>query len=225
MKVFDEQGNDIGWINGNHNWWHDLKHEQAFQFYDPSQVYPSVYFNNDHGVTPSHIDSYVSTILSKLSDQPSILEIGCAGGWFTQEFLKRGASVYAIDGSQSAVNITFKRCSEYIDSGKLTLKQVDARSLTIDRFFDAIVCSEVAEHIEPPLAGLFVKTLTSLSDMIFWSHASPGEHAPAHVHHPNEQPDIYWINLFRFFGFKPYKFDDYTVMSTKQRLKYIFVRS
>jgi len=224
MNVFDDKGNDIGWIDGNHNWWHDKSKPQSFTFYDPNEVYPHVYFNNDHGVTSSHVDAYVSNVMAKLHANPYILEIGCAGGWFTEEFLKRGASIYAIDGSKAAINITFKRCSQYIDSNKLTLKQEDARKLNIDRSFDAIVCSEVAEHIEPPLAGLFVKTLTSLSDMIFWSHASPGEHAPAHVHHPNEQPDIYWINLFKFFGYKPYKFDDNTVMATKQRLKYIFVR-
>jgi 2-polyprenyl-3-methyl-5-hydroxy-6-metoxy-1,4-benzoquinol methylase len=224
MKVFDDAGNDIGWINGSHNWWHDPNHEQAFKFYDPTEVYPSVYFNNDHGVTASHVDAYVSNVLAKIGENPFILEIGCAGGWFTHEFLKRGAKVYAIDGSQAAVNITMKRCQYYAEIKQLTLMQADARTLSIDRFFDAIVCSEVAEHIEPPLSGLFVKNLTELSNVIFWSHATPGEHAPAHVHHPNEQPDIYWINLFKFFGYKPYKFDDYTVMATKQRLKYIFVK-
>jgi cyclopropane fatty-acyl-phospholipid synthase-like methyltransferase len=222
MKVFDDSGKDIGWINGNHQWWHNPTHEQAFMFYNPNEVYPEVYFNNDHGIMPSHVDTYVSNILKCIKPNPNIYEVGCAGGWFTHEFLKRGATVHAIDGSRSAIRIASKRCQEY--ANRLTLQYQDARLYVPNQTFDAVACSEVAEHIEPPLAGLFVANLAKVTDTIFWSHATPGEHAPAHVHHPNEQPDAYWINLFAFFGYKPYKFDDYTIMATKQRLKFMFKR-
>ncbi len=65
--------------------------------------------------------------------------------------------------------------------------------------YDLAISIEVAEHIEGEFAGVFVDTLTSLSDCVVLTAAPPGQGGIAHV---NEQPWEYWRDLFRARGFR-----------------------
>lgn len=52
---------------------------------------------------------------------------------------------------------------------------------------------EVAEHLYENHASNFIKLLTSLSDTILFSAAIPYQGG---THHVNEQPPMYWTELF-----------------------------
>lgn len=219
---------DNGWINKqNHLWWLDPTQPYSFTFFDPDSAYPDQYYANGHDVTDSHVKVYCDTVIDyyksiKNVDLSTLLEVGCGGGWFTAEFARRGLKVTAFDASQSGVDRARARVGTK-DNVRIFKHDIRDKSTLIGRY-DVICCSEVAEHIEPPFAGLLVQTLTKHSDVIIWSHARPHEHAPCHIHHPNEQPDRYWISLFAFFGYKAYSVPNEIVQATKQRIKFIFVK-
>ena len=45
---------------------------------------------------------------------------------------------------------------------------------------------------------------------------------PSSYHHPNEQPDIFWINLFDFFNYGYVKLSDEIYSETNLRGRYVF---
>jgi hypothetical protein len=57
---------------------------------------------------------------------------------------------------------------------------------------------EVAEHLSPASAPLFVETLVQHASVVMFSAAPPGQGGEYHV---NEQPLEYWRALFREHGF------------------------
>jgi len=82
----------------------------------------------------------------------TLLEIGCADGTMTVEFLNAGFKVHAVDGAEGYT----KKTLELVN--KLNLKNKNNLSLTtslienleIDKKFDNIVLSNVIHHLESP---------------------------------------------------------------------------
>jgi hypothetical protein len=64
--------------------------------------------------------------------------------------------------------------------------------------FDIALCLEVAEHVPAHLAPRLVAFLTSLSPVVVFSAATPGQGGQSHI---NEQPPSYWSRLFNSDGF------------------------
>lgn len=62
-----------------------------------------------------------------------------------------------------------------------------------DTDFDLAICTEVGEHLPEASAAGLVRFVTSLSDLVVWSAAIPGQGGEVHV---NEQPTGYWASLF-----------------------------
>jgi ubiquinone/menaquinone biosynthesis C-methylase UbiE len=63
----------------------------------------------------------------------SVLEIGCgpgAGAELICQKLSTG-KLFAIDRSESGVDRTKRRCKEYVDSGRLTVRQIDLATLRV----------------------------------------------------------------------------------------------
>lgn len=67
--------------------------------------------------------------------------------------------------------------------------------------FDLAISLEVAEHIEPTSADIFIKSLTSMSDVIMFSAAYTKQGGNNHI---NEQPHTYWAKKFISHDFVPY---------------------
>jgi SAM-dependent methyltransferase len=81
---------------------------------------------------------------------------------------------------------------------------VDLRQpLHADRKFDLAISCEVAEHLPATSAATLVGTLTSLSDVVLFSAAIPGQGG---VHHVNERWPAYWQALFRARNYSAYDF-------------------
>ena len=63
----------------------------------------------------------------------SVLEIGCgpgAGAELICQKLQTG-KLFAIDRSESGVDRTKRRCKEYVDAGRLTVRQIDLATLRV----------------------------------------------------------------------------------------------
>jgi SAM-dependent methyltransferase len=65
--------------------------------------------------------------------------------------------------------------------------------LALGRRFDLALCLEVAHLLEPSLAERLVLSLASLSDVVVFSAAIPGQGGLGHV---NEQWPEFWAELF-----------------------------
>jgi len=67
--------------------------------------------------------------------QPSdhVLEIGCGPGYAAELICERleTGKVFAIDRSESGVDRTKRRCAKYVDSGRLTVRQIDLATLRV----------------------------------------------------------------------------------------------
>jgi trans-aconitate methyltransferase len=67
--------------------------------------------------------------------QPSdhVLEIGCGPGYGAELICSRleTGKLFAIDRSESGVDRTKKRCQRYVDSGRLTVRQIDLATLRV----------------------------------------------------------------------------------------------
>jgi hypothetical protein len=64
--------------------------------------------------------------------------------------------------------------------------------------FDAVICVDGAEHLTPARADSFISELCSLSDLVVFAAAVPGQGGPDHL---NAQWPSYWSELFKRNGF------------------------
>jgi len=62
-----------------------------------------------------------------------VLEIGCGPGAGAELICSRLTSgkLFAIDRSESGVDRTRRRCQQYVDSGRLTVRQIDLATLRV----------------------------------------------------------------------------------------------
>lgn len=70
----------------------------------------------------------------------------------------------------------------------------------LDRRFDLVISLEVAEHLPPERAALFVSELCQAGDLVLFSAAVPGQGGRRHL---NEQWQSHWASLFARQGFTP----------------------
>ena len=63
----------------------------------------------------------------------NILEIGCGPGYAAELICQRlqTGKLFAIDRSESGVDRTKRRCAKYVESGRLTVRQIDLATLRV----------------------------------------------------------------------------------------------
>lgn len=215
-----QNGEDNGWLH-KQNYWFDPNHEHGFGIVDLDSIYPEKYFETDH-VKPETVKAYVDHVyhffnLIGRRELRRVVEFGCAGGWFTKAFEDKGARVIAFEGSTAGMERAIGR-------GCANVQHLDMRyllDLTVKERMDIALCTEVAEHIEPPFSAVLVLSLIQSADLVWFSSEEPNTN-PAHIHHPNEMPDIFWINLFEFYGYGCYRLPQWVYDQTEGRGKFIF---
>lgn len=77
-----------------------------------------------------------------------------------------------------------------------------SKPLHLARRFDIAICLETIEHISPEYEDTVMDNITSASDFIIFSGATPGQGGDGHI---NERPPEYWEEKFRKLGYR--KFD------------------
>ena len=122
----------------------------------------------------------------------SVVDVGCGLGAWIAVFSDHGATdVLGIDGpwvDQALLEVP----AEAFQAADLS------KPLEIGRRFDLAVCLEVAHLLEPSLAERLVLTLMSLSEVVVFSAAIPGQGGFGHL---NEQWPRYWAELFAAYGY------------------------
>ena len=216
-------GKDVGYIPSHRDskWWFDANYADAFEVFELDPFYEVNYFKNDH-VGHNSIKTYVDHVknyhlLLTGRAMHSVLEAGCAGGWYTKEFLDQGMDVMALEGSSFGMERTLQRGVPACHVLKHDLR----RELQLHKKFDVACCTEVAEHIEPPFSSQLIKTLTDHSDVIWFSFEAPDTNM-AHYHHCNEQPAKFWVNIFDFYGFQAHKLPDQVYHECEARATHVF---
>jgi|GEM_PF-527044 len=184
----------------------------CFQLYNT--LNPSPYDSDFYTINLETQIASVDELLKAITTfvQPkSVIDVGCGIGLIANKFLEFGATeVYGIDG-------------DYVDRSKLQLdeKYFISHDLTkpfvSERRYDLAMSFEVAEHLDKIYAVDFIKSLCSLSDIIAFSAAVPGQGG---THHVNEQPQSYWVDIFAKNGYSAIDCIRPIIWNTKNILHY-----
>jgi hypothetical protein len=121
----------------------------------------------------------------------NVVDIGCAVGDIVAEFNRMNIPAMGMEGAKTAE--PYLLCPPELVSFR------DLRErLFFSEWFHLATCFEVAEHIEPEFADVFVENLVCLSNKILMSAAPPGQGGVGHF---NCQPLEYWTEKFGYFGY------------------------
>jgi SAM-dependent methyltransferase len=221
VDVFGD-GADRGYLGGNQQWWFDPSFPDAFSVFDLDAFYEDTYFGADH-VPPETVTRYVDHVLDygrRFLGRPveSVLELGSGGGWFSKEFVRRGIDLVAVEGTHAGHARTVARIGE-----EHSVRHDLRRRLDLGRTFDIAVCTEVAEHIEPPFSSQLIDNLARHANVVWFSFEPPDTN-DAHYHHSNEQPEKFWANLFRFYDFEARRLPAQVQQEVMDRGRHIFYR-
>lgn len=122
----------------------------------------------------------------------SLLDVGCGPGTWLRAALDEGVTdVVGVDGVDIPRD-SFRFPPELFRQFDLT------QEWSLGRRFDAVLCVEVAEHIDERHAASLVKALTMHADTVYFSAACPGQTGQ---HHVNCQWPGYWQELFNRCGY------------------------
>jgi SAM-dependent methyltransferase len=122
----------------------------------------------------------------------SVVDVGCGEGIWLSEFARHGATrLLGVDGDH--VNRSRLR----IPVERFVARDLSKR-LDIDEIFDLAVSLEVAEHLPPESAAVFVASLVGLAKAVLFSAAVPYQGG---IHHVNLQWQDYWAGLFAAHGY------------------------
>lgn len=186
-------------------WWHNLNCPYAYKYLHLDSLYPSHYFRPEIGhpneVMCEQIYLYMQEIYRAVFNKNfySIFEIGCGAGEITSQFKTHELDYMCVEGTDAGVS---KLINIGIDANRIV--KSDLRLFKgIEKKFDLVMCTEVAEHLEPSFSSKIVELCIQHSDVVWFSAAEPNAGTP-HYHHPNEIPIEAWDNLFAFFGYNKF---------------------
>jgi SAM-dependent methyltransferase len=123
----------------------------------------------------------------------SLLDVGCGvGPWVAAAQQLGVAETLGVDGSYVDKRLLFIPEEQFISADL-------SQPFDMQRRYDLVISLEVAEHIAPSSADIFVENLTRHSDAILFSAAIPGQGG---THHVNEQWPAYWQEKFASRGYQ-----------------------
>lgn len=135
----------------------------------------------------------VSRLLLGETKIASLLDVGSGHGAWAREWSAAGvAKVIAVDGAYVKLDQLVVPADTFIAHDLST-------PLKLKRRFDLIQSLEVAEHLSPEHADIFVDNLVRHGDVILFSAAVPHQGGE---HHVNEQPPEYWRHKFAERGYE-----------------------
>lgn len=153
-------------------------------------------FYNNQSSTSLQSAQIVVPVVRQFINPASVTDIGCGVGTWLSVWQQTGTTqIHGFDG-------------DYVQPAQLQIPQENftahdlsqplASQLLSDKRCDLVMSLEVAEHLPEASAADFVKTLTSLSDVVLFSAALPYQGGVGHI---NEQWPSYWAEKFKNEGY------------------------
>jgi SAM-dependent methyltransferase len=134
-------------------------------------------------------------IIFDLIKPQSIVDIGCGvGTWLSVASELGVGNLVGFEGNW------VKDVRKEEGNFSVNFSDLERKIATADRF-DLAICLEVAEHLSEARADSLVADLCSLSDVVLFGAAVPGQGGTGHV---NEQWQSYWANNFQKNGLLAY---------------------
>lgn len=152
-------------------------------------------FYNSQMSASLHSAKVYAGYLYPLIRPTSVVDFGCGRGTWLHAFALNG--VENLVGYDGPWNSQEKMIDQKINFISTDLNQI----INCNTKFDLAISLEVAEHLRPESADLFVENLTKASDIILFGAAYPGQGGTDHL---NEQPQSYWAKKFISFGYYPF---------------------
>lgn len=139
----------------------------------------------------------VLPILFEATPIRSVVDVGCGVGAWLKTARKHGAEeILGIDGPW------LEDEDRLLDDESFMVRNLEEKIGAASKF-DLAISLEVAEHLSAERADSFVDDLCSLSDLVLFSAATPGQGGR---HHINEQWQSYWAHRFQGQGYRAYDF-------------------
>lgn len=121
----------------------------------------------------------------------TVLDVGCGTGTWATVFADHGCDVRGLDGEEVS--------DELLQIPRERFEVVDFESDTAPGGkYDLALCLEVAEHLTEPAGQRLLDYLVSVTDVVVFSAAVPGQGGD---HHLNEQWPTYWQAHFEARGY------------------------
>lgn len=142
----------------------------------------------------------VQKLLDLLGNINSVIDVGCGQGVWLASWKKNGVKhVCGLDQIKWSQEGTLLSKHEFIsiDFDTYLRRAPNYKS----QKYDICQCLEVAEHLDPRLSIDLVCYLTSLSDIVVFSSAPPGQGGENHI---NEKPYTWWKTIFEAQGYEMY---------------------
>jgi len=140
-----------------------------------------------------------------------VIDVGCAVGENIEEFIRQGIEAYGLEGSSAAMEFLQVPCWRVLFHD---LREPITELPWDWHPVDLVLCVEVAEHIEPEFAAMFVNNLKALGKRILITAAPPGQDG---THHVNCQPQEYWEELMKPYSRVKYKEEEIKMLIPSYR--------
>lgn len=200
LRVDIDDKRDTGYHRFGNAWWLRPGCPHSFKYLDIDTMYPDAYFDG-HGHPEDHaaqdLVDYMQSVFRALFGRElrSLLELGSGGGEITKVLADRHLDFLTVEGTEAGVRRLYE-----IDIPDERISQHNLKFMPpLGRTFDMVMCTEVAEHIEPFFASKVVENCIRHGDAVWFSAAD--RNRAAHYHHINELPIEAWDNLFAHMGF------------------------
>jgi len=136
----------------------------------------------------------IAPYIIKKFNPNSLVDFGCGDGSWLKPFLDRNIDITGIEGDW------IKNTNTKIPLENYILSNFEKKNIKIEGKFDFVLCLEVLEHLNEEIGLYLIKKMTSISDLILFSAAIPGQGGTNHI---NERWQSHWINLFKSYSYFP----------------------